>query len=235
MLNTEGEKVVGCCQQKLCLAAAETRDPIGYQSAPLCVIDAVFSINAKYESDKNLVDRYCNHFGLQKERTTKNIVPPTTAQLSMVQFLEQLAVFGSDRFPSCIFNPTQVKGRLKWEIVAEFAATLAASGVRYLQHVSMVATKPDCEKEIVGIYGVGVPTWKYFLMLCRMHDLVKADRWLRRFVGDCVGRKVNAKETERVLQEAHKKLIIRYPKLTLRLLDHEIWLYGKYGDAYAKR
>ena len=57
------------CDALLDLANASLTDEHFYQSLPLCVMDAVFSIGVKYESVKKVVTRYCDTFGFERLRS----------------------------------------------------------------------------------------------------------------------------------------------------------------------
>ena len=227
MINTEVEKVVECCQQKLGLSTAEERDPIPYQSVPLCVIDAVYSVRAPYESVRDSIGRYCNFFGVQERREEKNTLPQREAQESVGVFLDKFKDRSPEKFADEIFkNPRKTNGKLKSEIVFGFASSLASLNVEYLQDVPVAVTNDDFEKEIRDLFGVGEWSYKYFLMLCRLEDYVKVDTHVRKFVRDCICWRANPGHIECLLEEAHKILVTNYPGLTLRLLDHEIWLYS---------
>ena len=44
-----------------------------YQSLPLCVIDAVYSIGVRYSSTEATVQRFCEHFN-QSQRALDNLI-----------------------------------------------------------------------------------------------------------------------------------------------------------------
>jgi len=58
-LESEAIAVARYAASKLDLKSATLGDEYRYMSLPLCVIDAVFSINNKYKAVQNVVARYC--------------------------------------------------------------------------------------------------------------------------------------------------------------------------------
>ena len=69
--DNEAQAVAALCKAKLNLANVKMDDR--YRNLPLCVIDAVYSINANYTSTSNTVKRFCRHFRLQE---TSRVYPP---------------------------------------------------------------------------------------------------------------------------------------------------------------
>ncbi|MDO9527966.1 MAG: hypothetical protein Q7J27_02270, partial [Syntrophales bacterium] len=80
---------------------------------------------------------------------------------------------------------------------------------------------------------------KYFFMLAGSEDLIKPDRWIKKFIEDAftwardegyatiIRNKVNDRESQWLLSGACDELKLKYPRLTPRLLDHEIWKYQR--------
>jgi len=59
--DSEAMAVAAHAERVLPLATASLGDDYHYQSLPLCVIDAVFSIGVRYSGTRNVVARYCTH------------------------------------------------------------------------------------------------------------------------------------------------------------------------------
>ena len=123
------------CKAKLGLENTDPSDEDDYQSLPLCVIDAVFSISANYTSTKNTVAKFCNHFGV---RETSKVRPPDIAdQLSISNFLKFYDQYGVEKMAGTVYQNLQRtssrNGILKSEAVLRFSKTLIQFGVDYFQ------------------------------------------------------------------------------------------------------
>jgi len=82
MDKSERDKITQYCQRTLDLEHATLSDEYYYQSLPLCAIDAVFSIGARYEGTRKLVLRYCDYFGLVRLREERSVLPQESSQES---------------------------------------------------------------------------------------------------------------------------------------------------------
>jgi hypothetical protein len=231
------QQLVNRSIELLSLETAQDRDSTPYQSLGQCVLDAVYSINARYLTVRKVVQSYCQEFGVQERRKHRDRVPSIESQCSVDEFLRHLNSYGPQNLATEVFdNRSKVRWKLKSQIAIEFAQVLSNHNVGYWQDVHRVSCLNACEEDILKVYGIGEPTWKYFLMLCRLDDFCKPDRMLRRFVGGPGGCMVAAREAEWLITKAHSILVSSYPTLTLRLLDHEIWLYerARQNDTQAK-
>jgi len=204
-----------------------------YQSLPLCVIDAVYSVGAKYTGTRRTVVDYCSFFKLQRIRGAKSgEPPPTEQQQSIKQFLDAISVYNIQTVTNTIFNNRQRtstrKGILKSEAVIMFARVLKSYNIDYLQDVQKVIYDNDFEKEILSIPGQTKDvSLSYFLMLSGSDDFVKADRWILDFLKDVLARNVSTEEAQSGLRQVFEILKLKYPNVTLRLLDHTIWKYQR--------
>jgi len=226
------EKVAQECERVLNLKHAKLSDEYFYQSLPLCVIDAVYSLRARYESTKRVVMRYCNYFNLRRIREDKENIPPVETQESIEEFLGKMRKLGIEKFTNEVFRNRQKTstrgGILKSEAVLKFAEVLNRFGVNYLQDVPKVIHDISFERQIRSIPGQtsGI-SLRYFFMLSGSNDFIKPDRMILRFLERILKRTVSTQEAQALLYEVVKKLKPKYPHLTPRLLDHEIWKYER--------
>lgn len=171
------------CDNVLNLSKAKLSDEYFYQSLPLCVIDAVYSIGVKYESTKETVKRYCNDFNLQRIKNNKDLMPNQDTQESIEAFLKKINLIGVDTFTEKMFDNKQRtstnNGILKSEAVYRFAKTLKNHSVNYFQDVTKVIVKSNFEKDIRSIPGQrsGI-SLRYFYMLSGSDNFIKPDRHL---------------------------------------------------------
>jgi len=226
------EKVVRGCEEMLNLRNARLSDEYFYQSLPLCVIDAVYSLGVRYESTKRVVVKYCDYFNLRRIREDKESIPPVETQESIEEFLGKMRKLGIEKFTNKVFRNRQRTstrgGILKSEAVLKFAEVLNRFGVNYLQDVPKVISDVNFEREIRSIPGQtsGI-SLRYFFMLSGSNDFIKPSRMVLRFLKHILKRPVSTQEAQSLLCEVVKKLKPKYPDLTPRLLDHAIWNYER--------
>jgi hypothetical protein len=84
-MKNDIEMAAAYADRVLPLATARLGDEYFYQSLPLCVIDAVFSIGVRYGGVQRVVARYCERAGLQRVRTDYRFLPPMREQESITQ------------------------------------------------------------------------------------------------------------------------------------------------------
>ena len=203
-------------------------DEFYYQSLPLCVIDALYSLNQHYNATQNVISRFCKHFEITKFREPKNLLPVTDSQFSIDDFVgihdhysfEKLAIeIYKNRRPTSSRN-----GILRSEAICKFAIALKTNGVSYLQDVEKVIGAKSFEKAILEIPGQssGI-SLRYFYMLAGSDDYLKPDIWLIRFVEKIIGRRPTVEQCERFLLGATEILKPQYPHITPRRFDYAIW------------
>jgi len=224
--------VAAFCEKELVLQYAHLSDEYFYQSLPLCVIDAVYSIGVQYEGVQNVVRHYCEYFGLQKFREPRGQVPPTSEQQPLSALVEKMVAFGIDKFTEEIFNNRQRTspraGILKSEAIFRFATVLCDNGMNFLQDVPPRVLDTELEAELRQIPGQtsGISI-SYFFMLAGTENLIKPDRWIGRFLKRCLNAEPTPEVAQFLISSACETLRTTYPKLTPRLLDYVIWDYER--------
>ena len=220
------------CIADLNLAVAQLSPEYYYDSLPLCIIDAVYSIGVNYSSTRNTVIRYCDRIGV----TRLAAIPGTPSDAYKVENL-------IDNIDSCtdgLFGAVQLFGNqqktstrswiLKAEAVRRFAKTLLDNGISTISDLrgAPVDTIAQIETQIKTIPGQrsGI-SFSYFMMLAGNENHMKIDRWLLRFVGSALNipNYNNVEQAYIDLLAVCDELKITYPDLTPRLLDHTIWSY----------
>lgn len=219
------------CDTLLDLANASLANEHLYQSLPLCVIDAVFSIGVKYESVKNVVSRYCDYFGVKRLRN-ESFFASEAEQVSISLLVQQIEQLGIEHFTDEIFKnrcrTSTCNGILKTEAVLRFAQVLRNHGVNYLQGVAQVVGDLEFEAAIKQIPGQksGI-SLDYFYMMTGSDDVIKPDRMILRFLETALRRGVTVPEARVLLVEASRVLEVQYRHMTPRLLDYVIWKYQR--------
>ena len=231
-LDTNALVVAAYAERLLPLGGASLGDEYRYQSLPLCVIDAVFSISIKYAIVQGVVARYCTYTGQRRVRPSGDL-PPRAEQEGISCFCDRPeqadpAVMAERVYGSR--NLTSPRGGiLKSEATLRFAQCLrVATSVEHLQDVTRVADSADFEADIRAIPGQGSGlSLQYFWMLAGSEEFVKPDRMVLRFLAAALSRPVAASEALPLLRAACESLAASYPNLTPRLLDHEMWKYQR--------
>lgn len=218
--------IANYCKANLHLETAQLMDEFYYQSLPFSVIDAVFSINAKYASARNVVIRLCDHYRLN--RINRQKPGPTTDQLSTSAFIKLYDQHGIDFMTEQVYENRQrtstTNGILKSEAVLRFSKVLQSFGVEYLQDVGKVIGATAFEQQIQRIPGQnsGI-SLRIFYAMVGSDDHVTPSRNIARFIEAALNRSVDIEDCDRAIIGACDLLLADYPHLTPRLLDNAIW------------
>jgi hypothetical protein len=225
-------RLIESLRSKLDLSEPLNPEEYAYQSLPLCILDAVFSINAKYESTRNVVERYCRHYRLRQVRRDTLCFPPVEEQEPISAFVEKISNLGPEKFAGMVLANRQrtstKSGIMKSEAALRFAQVLKLHKVEHFQDVERIQGKEDFENAVKAIPGqrTGI-TVRYFYMLAGSDDFVKPDRMILGFLKDQLGERLSQDEAQRILSEASNALKAEYPHLTTKTLDHHIWMYQR--------
>jgi hypothetical protein len=225
-------RLIESLRSKLDLSQPLNPEEYAYQSLPLCILDAVFSINAKYESTRNVVERYCRHYRLRQVRRDTLCLPPVEEQEPISAFVEKITNLGPEKFAGTVLANRQrtstKSGIMKSEAALRFAQVLKLHKVEYFQDVEKIQGKEDFENAVKAIPGqrTGI-TVRYFYMLAGSDDFVKPDRMILGFLREQTGRSCNPDQAQELLGRAADALKPEYPHLTTKTLDHHIWMYQR--------
>lgn len=223
-------KLTAYCLIKLDFTNLQLDQAYFYQSLPLCVIDAVYSIGVRYSSTEATVRRFCEHFNLTLSRGAE--LPEQAEQLSVKEFLDIHKEYGMARMTDEVYRNRQRtssrNGILKAEAVRLFAQVLCDNGVNYFQEVPKAQGSTDFEQAIMEIPGQhsGI-SLRYFYMLAGDSNFIKPDRMIKRFLFVATGENLSDDECQSVLEGACRELAKEYPGLTPRALDNLIWNYQR--------
>ncbi|MDR1103285.1 MAG: ADP-ribosylglycohydrolase family protein [Tannerella sp.] len=241
--KTAVELVVKYCTDNLDLNQ-QLPDEYYYSSLPLCVIDSVFSINARYRSVKNTVRRFCEHynkyrrsgFPVKESRDERRAMfPPIEEQISVTTVLEHLMDYeGKPELANIVFGNRQRtsprSGILKAEAVIRFLKILKEYGVDYFQDMEKITgnEEEDFENRIRKIPGhaSGI-SLLYFFMLCGDDNYIRPDRMIVGFFQNACWPTFhpNNVECREILSEVTEELNGKGCHLTPRLLDNIIWKF----------
>ncbi len=175
------------------------------------VIDAVFSVRARYGSRARQTGVYGAVMRWRKERDAAND-------------LSVLASVDSDALRR-ITNNGKLAQRYKADIVIEVARAFVDAGI--------VSADDFRNKEVLArttylsVKGCGPVTWAYLRMLTGLED-VKTDTWLVRFVRDVLP-DASKDDTGRLMKEVASRMGVDAHRL-----DHAAWAYRRTVDVEGK-
>lgn len=228
----EIQRLAEYCDRQLDLASATLGSEYFYQSLPLCVIDAVWSIGIRYKAVQNVVKNYCDYFGYQQYRHDQSKLPQIDSQNSIDSFIDEYNKYGIETFTNEIYDNRQRtssrNGILKSEAVLKFANILKKYKIDNLQTATLFVNNANFELDIKSIPGQGSGlSFRYFLMLSGHDNFIKFDRMIKSYTSACLIRSIENDEAELLLKEVASFLKPKYPDLTPRLLDYAIWQYQR--------
>jgi len=211
------------------LENAKLGDEYYYLSVPFCILDAVFSIGAKYKCAMNVVKRYCEYYNLAEFRTTGNELPSPSEQHTVSDFVNNVKIHGINKCLETVIKNRQrtspKNGILKLEAAYCWAKELEERGVQTFQDISSSGLGENVESAILKIPGQksGI-SLGYFYMLAGNDNLCKPDRHIRNYLLKKLNRKnIDEAEVQELLQRGSCLLKGKYPNMAVRLLDYAIW------------
>jgi hypothetical protein len=228
------------CESVLDLRNAKLNEEYFYQSLPLCVLDAVFSIGVRYEGTRRTVISYCDYFKIARIRDDKTIIPTKSDQEAISSFLARVESVGIQRFTGEVLMNRQrtssKNGILKSEASLLFARALKSKGVDYLQDVPPLISNDAFEGKIKAIPGQGSGiSLRYFFMLAGSDDFIKPDRHIKDFIRIGIGVTPNLDQSQSLLYKVAMKLKSKHTHLTPRLLDNLIWNFQRVAKKSATK
>lgn len=201
-----------------------------YQSLPLCMIDAVFSIGVRYKNAENVVDAWCNsqQSVWSKWRSSKEVRHTIDGFLGIINGLAGDIL--SDKYFGGNRQRTSTKnGILKSDATVLYAKALKTAEVNDFNDIrdNEKATKARNLVSKIPGHSSGI-SFDYFQMLSGDDGFVKADRMICRFVAASAGLATVTPDQARSAVIGAANIFRRdSPHITPRLLDHIIWKYQK--------
>jgi len=197
--------------------------PRGYRHLGLAIVDSVFSLRARYDRVVvPLLIRYSNEVSDQFwMRWDDESLPEHKAS----DVLRQLDRIGDRGFE--VMNRQKVMGVggvsvHKLHVVRSLAKKLVDVGGDSIEEFhELLNTKPEVERQVRSLSGVGDACWRYLLNLTRM-ERVKPDTRVVAWVERAIGRRLGGEHVAELVETA--VLRVR-PALdvTIRQIDHLIW------------
>ncbi|PSR26087.1 MAG: hypothetical protein C7B46_20285 [Sulfobacillus benefaciens] len=209
-----------------------------YAHLSLALIDAIYSLGAKYESTRATVLRYAQNAGLKPFRVSVDEWPAVSDQQPLSDLLTMHRQRGLENMLSDVYQNRQrtsahASSITKAEAVFQAAEVLEAHHVNVFQDIPGIMGNPSFEADFRTVRGQGPGTGlSYFWMLTGSEDHIKADRMVIRYLEATTGlRRLSGDDAKRLMEAAAALLCPRFPTLTLRQMDYIIWEYQRSVDA----
>ena len=170
------------------------------------LIDAIFSIRARYGSPNTGVRAVVNNWKKRSGRTVR------------ADDLSVLANTEPSSFVDIVHNSSRASGRSKGEIVISAAKSLSAAG---LVHANQFDGSSKQKSAYLSVIGCGPVTWSYLGMLLGQPG-VKPDSWIVRFVSAALHEPVTSPEAGRLIS-----MLASEKDLNPTQLDHAIWNFAR--------
>ena len=202
----------------------ELPDEFNYGHLPLCVIDSIFSIGVNYEAVKNVVNRFCDYFKIDKSSNSEELTTSYFLKLMEQQTVQELA----ENIYKNRQRTSTLSGILKSEAVVLFLKVLQKYKVECLSDIDKIIINDQFEVEIKKIAGQksGI-SLQYFFMLAGSDDLIKPDRMILRFLENILEEKVSLKDCQVILSGVTEQLKNNGFNITAKKLDNLIWNYQR--------
>lgn len=177
------------------------------------LIDAVFSIRAKYGATANVGVRGV----VTRWRAARGTGRPDDLNFLATDAEPDIGVVAA--------NLSTTGGRLKVDVVSDAARRLMAAGVRNASDFDDPERRREAKWAYIGTKGLGSVTWSYFSMLLGQPD-VKADVHVIRYVELATRSEASR---ERFSSEYVRDLLLAstHSFASVTELDHAIWRFQR--------
>ncbi len=232
ILNNRIDLFVDHCDKTLPLNNAKLSPSFFYSSLIFCVTDAIFSIGIRYSITKNVVQHLCDFLKTPQYRPYGENFPEINKQISILDTIKHFADSNYYDLATKVFKSTHRtssgNGILKAEAVCLVLQLLQRYQVNYFQDIKNLIINEEFINDYKAITGQrsGISIY-YLFMLAGNDDLIKPDRMVFRFCENVFGKGLIQSEVVDLIQKSASILKTKYPQITARLLDHEIWKYQK--------
>ena len=235
------EEVAQFCNEHLALTQPILSNSYYYQSLPICVIDAVFSIGVRYSGVEKVVDNFCRYLKIKKFRDLGSDFPEVKHQYSVTEFISDYSRIDPADLAINVFKSRQRTssrgGILKADAAKQWMHVLSQYGIDNFQDLNTKLRLDSGELDgfeqdirLIRGQGSGI-SLGYFYMLAGMDNFIKPDRMIMRFLRHRFGDdRISVADAANLIDLLVKRLRTDYThhNLTVRDLDHAIWNYQRF-------
>lgn len=223
-------KFIRKCESICDFKTAELPKEYHYSSLVFCILDAVFSIGARYTTTEKVVERYANKYELTRytfeksdtEHTIKDFITNINSENDIYNFTVEIL---KNRQRTSTKN-----GILKAQACYDVANVFIKHGINTINDFRNLSCEQQVvlDKDILNIKGQSSGIMlKYLYMLAGSENICKPDRHIRRFVEPILGENSTDEEIQKLFIYACNEMKKDFPRITVRLLDNKIWDYQK--------
>lgn len=209
------EQFIDFCINKLDLNSVHYAQP--YQSLSVCILDCVYSLQARYfSSTVPVVERYAAKY-MNGDRfaagdTLEDLMNNITAAGGYAAFASNV-----------LQNKQKLARQLKSQVCFELARKLNLLHINTKEDFQNFDSVEILEIVINSVKGIGTAGLNYLFMLAGDPNRCKPDVHIHHCIKDACGRDVSDYECQILLTDAVSALRKTYPYLTVALLDSIIW------------
>ena len=189
-----------------------------YNSLPICIVDCVYSLRARYNSvTVPIVERYAERFlGGDKSAADERD--------TISDFIQHLTSPGLEDFADNVARNHQVLGGVpKAQVCLGIAEVLRGLGIETLHDFQEYPSREKLADAIRTVKGIGNAGVNYLFMLAGDDAKSKPDVHIHRCLAEACGEEVSDTECQQIIEESAGILKEEYPNLTVRKLDGVIW------------
>ena len=213
----------------ICSSYGSLLYPDGFRDSGLAVVSAVFSIQAKDEAVRKVVDHFAQRQGVTSAALRGPDREPDA--YSVARLAEDLAGLSEDRLTGDVFGNLSKSARAdrtKAALVQEVARKLVDAGVASRDDVAMSPSGEQYERQKkawTGVHGLGFVTFEYFRLLCGA-ETAKPDIMIHRWLDEALGRQVDNKTALEMIKNLAAELSHTWDvEVSPRAVDHTIWFH----------
>lgn len=198
-----------------------------YKSLPICLIDCVYSLRAKYDSVTiRIVQRYADMY------LNGDIYSDADTVSNFIQHMDEI---GHQAFADNVVRNHQKLARNipKEEVCYKLAQYLHYLHIENLEDFQKFESSELLEIVIKSVKGIGDAGANYLFMLAGDDDRCKLDVHIHHCIKDACGCNISNKECQILFTDTVTIMKEKYPDLTVRMLDGIIW--RKYQSKNDKR
>jgi hypothetical protein len=202
--------------------------PPGYRDSALALVDAIFSMQARYEGARRVVHNYATWAGLTETpglpkdpaQSDRHDLRDLYGRLSDVATPDLIELVFKNRSRSARAD------RLKAELVVEAAERLIDADLSSRHDVSLRPGTASFRRQKVvwsSIHGLGPVTFEYFRLLCGAESS-KPDIMILGWLESIIGRRPSWREALDLVAALTDELAARWNvRVSMRGIDHTIW------------
>jgi hypothetical protein len=214
---------------EICSSFESLLYPGGFRDSGLAVVSSVFSIQAKDDAVRSVVDRFAHRQGVEVAALGGPDREPDA--YSVARLAEDLEHLSKDELTVDVFANRAKSARAdrtKAALVQEVARKLVNAGVSSRNDVAMSPSGEQYElqkKAWTGVHGLGWVTFEYFRLLCGA-ETAKPDIMIYRWLNDALGRDFDGGTALVMIKDLAAELGREWQvEVSPRAVDHTIWFH----------